>query len=975
MNNMFKAKTRKAVGMALFRGLNVISLISLVFYTSLVGVAIAPRQASADVGTITLNNLVDLGGGQFQATGTWEPQGNQCYTGNDFHYQVSITDNGTPVSPNPIVNPAACNGDFTAPVNQDDRALGGNWPAVGQPDAVFSLTPGSHTICAALIHVNPNGNDTVAASSCLPQDIIIPPAEGSVTVHKAFDSDGNGTFEGNDAEATNFSWGLDAETPARAMGSTVTAVAAGPHTISESLAPGYTFIGWYTGGDGTSNICAEAKFGNNQLPVNINVVSGETTEITLCNVRDTGTVTLEKIVSGGQSVPADWTFTVEGQEYHSGDQITLPTGTYPISESGPSGYTLTNVSGACYDDGGTFLVIGGDNSTCTFTNTYIPTPPNVSISKTDSDETANPGETQHYVITVTNSGEETAYGVEVTDTLPAEIVSGSVTNITPTPSTQTPTSITWSGLTILSGESITLEFDATLQASFAEGETVVTNTATLSCGYPPESTTQALAIQGCLYEGLATDTTSVTVAPPRPTTGDISGLKFNDLNANGSRDAGEPGLANWKIQLWTTCDIAKADFNNDGNVTLSDAVLFTTPYLSGHLNADIHIDSGVNPIDFQCMNALVNLMPSDGTWVVIAEQTTDANGNYIFTGLTPGDYRVSEVMQAGWSQTLPGTPNYFYATNVASNQSVVALDFGNATDPGLSISKTDNQTTATPGQVLTYQVAVTNSGASTATNVKVTDTLPSFITTVNAISDGGSQVGTVINWSNLTIAGNSTKILTYNVTVDPNLGSGSYVIHNVATLGCGSPITAIALVPCVYGGTAIDDTAVTVAATPILAIEKSANVSVANPGNTIVYTVKVSNTGTAAATNVILTDILPTGFTTLDSGANTLVVNLGTIAAGANVTTTYQTVSSTTLPSGVYTNVVTASATNAASVSTSADVTLLVPEVLGIETPEPEVLGAESLPETGTGMIDYVVALFGIMALGFGLRLTRPIKQ
>jgi|GEM_PF-6046619 len=720
--------------------------------------------------------------------------------------------------------------------------------------------------------------------------------------------------------------------------------------------------------------------------------------------------------------------------------------------------------------------------------------------------------------------------------------------------------------------------------------------------------------------------------------GSIAGMKFHDINGNGVNNEGDVGLPNWTINLWTQCSVSRADYNEDGVVTLADAVLFTTPYMANDLEADVRADSAVNPMDKSCMDALVNGAPSNGPWVVVRTTTTDASGNYIFSGLLSGDYRVSEDQQLGWTKTLPADD--FYAVTLATDENAIGKDFGNtqaqressltisktdgretanpqdtlhyvitvtnndtenavygaqvvdtlpshiasisnisnggfqssgfviwnnltipaedsvqlsfdATLDGdfpvgttvltnraelgnnneydlqvtasapqiaagfsgmaedvtsvtvapptatLTLSKTDHQTTAKPGDVLHYAITVSNDTNVTATDVKVTDALPNNISLVTNISDGGNQFGTAINWQNLTIPADSSKVLTYDATIDPNLGAGDYVLHNVATLGCGSPISSIALTPCAYSGTAADDTSVNVITTlpvislaktaastataggnvtytltytvanasvtnlilidplptgttfvaasdsanysaatnsvtwllgtktpgsgsmtvtlktpapiangtvltntasldsnetdpvsatrattlssaPALSIEKSANVAVATPGNTITYTVKVTNNGTDAAKDVTLNDVLPQGFTTLDSGASKLVIGLGTIAAGASVSTTYQTVTTTTLADGPYTNTATASATNAAAITAHADVLMRAPAVLGAETagPQPQVLGAEtSLPATGTGITDYMVALFGIMALAFGIGLTRPVKE
>lgn len=92
--------------------------------------------------------------------------------------------------------------------------------------------------------------------------------------------------------------------------------------------------------------------------------------------------------------------------------------------------------------------------------------------------------------------------------------------------------------------------------------------------------------------------------------GTISGMKFNDANANRRKDSSEVGLAGWTI-------VAKA--------------------------------KGVS-----------------------TSTVTDANGNYTFTNLAPGTYKLSEVMQNGWRQTVhPST------VKVQSGTNAINKNFGN----------------------------------------------------------------------------------------------------------------------------------------------------------------------------------------------------------------------------------------------------------------------------------------------------------
>jgi hypothetical protein len=97
----------------------------------------------------------------------------------------------------------------------------------------------------------------------------------------------------------------------------------------------------------------------------------------------------------------------------------------------------------------------------------------------------------------------------------------------------------------------------------------------------------------------------------------IGGIKFEDLNANGVRDPGEPGLSGFTINL--------------------------TPASPG--------------------------TPPVGT------ATTDSNGNFIFLDVAPGTYTLSEVIQPGFSLTVPALNSI--TVTLAAGGSSIANEFGN----------------------------------------------------------------------------------------------------------------------------------------------------------------------------------------------------------------------------------------------------------------------------------------------------------
>jgi len=96
--------------------------------------------------------------------------------------------------------------------------------------------------------------------------------------------------------------------------------------------------------------------------------------------------------------------------------------------------------------------------------------------------------------------------------------------------------------------------------------------------------------------------------------GSISGRKFEDMNADGDGTS-DPGLAGWTIKLYQN---------------------------QSQINSTL----------------------------------TDNNGNYIFSGLLPGNYSVCEELSSGWFRSLPADSDC-YEINLLAGQNVTGKDFGN----------------------------------------------------------------------------------------------------------------------------------------------------------------------------------------------------------------------------------------------------------------------------------------------------------
>ena len=194
--------------------------------------------------------------------------------------------------------------------------------------------------------------------------------------------------------------------------------------------------------------------------------------------------------------------------------------------------------------------------------------------------------------------------------------------------------------------------------------------------------------------------------------------------------------------------------------------------------------------------------------------------------------------------------------------------------PALTITKSPSAAVVSAGGTLVYTINYANNGTDQATGVVVGDTLPSNVTFVSA-SGGIKPSGGVLNWQvgNLAVGASGTETVT--VIVDSPLSNGTQ-LYNLA--GILSDQTAIQS----------DSALVTVSSAPALSISKTASKSVAKPGDTIVYTINYSNTGTDAATDVTIEDHLPVDTSWVNASAmgieNLGIVewDIGTVAAGAS---------------------------------------------------------------------------------------------
>ena len=149
---------------------------------------------------------------------------------------------------------------------------------------------------------------------------------------------------------------------------------------------------------------------------------------------------------------------------------------------------------------------------------------------------------------------------------------------------------------------------------------------------------------------------------------------------------------------------------------------------------------------------------------------------------------------------------------------------------------------------------------------------------------------------------------------------------------------------------------------PILEIVKVVDKELVNPGDSVIYTVTVTNVGEGTAINVILTDTLPSGFTFADTGNATKTWELGDMESGDSVTKEYDVNVDSNQPAGFNDNFAETWADNHDKIDDVATVEVRIPQILAEEA-EPELTINKTVDVTWTNpgkIINYKVVVTNI---------------
>ncbi|WP_295809818.1 hypothetical protein [uncultured Nitratireductor sp.] len=494
----------------------------------------------------------------------------------------------------------------------------------------------------------------------------------------------------------------------------------------------------------------------------------------------------------------------------------------------------------------------------------------LAVSKTDSSPTYTPGEDTVYTIVVSNSGPFGVQGAAINDPLPAGITTanwscaaaggaecgqangsggiGTTANL-PVGATVTYT-MTVSVPSNFTGD-LTNTVTVTNPSDSPDPDTS-NNTATDTDVSVPMLTLEKLVVNDAGGTATLTDFTLTANGPTN-----ISGVSGSATVTDAPVAVGTYTLSETNRPGYTPSDYSCVI--NGGAPVLGNAVTLA--------NGERAVCTITNEDDAATLTLRKTVVNNDGGTSVVGDFTLTASGPANISGVTgdasitavpipAGAYTLGEVAVAGYSAgiyrcSINGAP-IVVSNNVtlANGDSAVCTITNDDTPPAVTIAKAlvgesgSLPNTPEPGETLTYEIALTNTGGQ-ASNYDLIDVLDGNVTFVSA-DNGGVLSGNEVQWTGLTVPaqdGGTPGELVLTVTVTVNALAPGEQVANLAKQP-GDPDPACPSAQCVV-----------IPPPPFIEVEKTligesggTLAGTAEPGEQLTYQILLTNQGSATAT-------------------------------------------------------------------------------------------------------------------------------
>ena len=670
-----------------------------------------------------------------------------------------------------------------------------------------------------------------------------------LTLVKTVTNDNGGT-------ATTASFTLSAAGPVTISGvsgaATVTnaAVSAGTYTLSETTVTGYAAGAWS---------CTSGTLSGSSLTLSL----GQTATCTINNNDISPVLTLVKTVTndnGGTATTASFTLTATGPTTISGvsgntavTNAAVNAGVYTLSETNVAGYAAGAWSCTAGSLAGSNLTLAlGQTATCTINNNDIG--PVLTLVKTITGDGTPSGIPS---FTLTAAGPVTVSGI----TGNAAVTNATISAGTYALSESGPAGYTagaWSctagslagsNLTLSLGQTATCTINNIKLPTLTLRKISNGGTGTFSFsgtnGVPNQNIITTTA--GGTFTGSASTLTAAATLTDITEAFPATFWQIQATTCTGIGSGGTATLTGNTLRLDAAATAAGSNivctFTNRRRPTVSVQKITTGGTGGSFSFADLNLTGTVANISTTAANTATPASPTR----LIATTTGNAvtlTESMPLTFVTAG-VTCSDANSGISGNTNPVATSATGAVTIPAAAVRVGADincvFTNARAvPQLAVTKSANvASVSAAGAIITYTIAVNNTGNTTLTSISVTDPLGP----VTCPSSGSNSI------TSLAPGGTENCTLTYTTpqsVLDSN-GGGDGDIDNTASASATYNASPVA---------ANGSTTVAVVVTPGLTIEKLANTAgPVNSGNAIGYTYRVTNTGNVTVTNVTINDV------------------------------------------------------------------------------------------------------------------------
>ena len=447
-----------------------------------------------------------------------------------------------------------------------------------------------------------------------------------------------------------------------------------------------------------------------------------------------------------------------------------------------------------------------NNNNASDTNTVVRSI-NLGVAKSDgvASVTAGDGVQRTYTITVNNAGPSDASGVTLSDTWPSAFTRGAVT----------PSQGTCFG---------SPNFTCSLGVLASGGSATVTVSYTVPPSAPAGSATNSVSVS-------ANETDS---NPANNSASDINTV-VRSINLGVAKSDGVASVtAGDGVQRTYTITVNNAGPSDASTVILSDT--WPAAFTRGTVSASQGNCSGYP--DFTCS---LQTIASGASATITVNYTVPAN--------TPaGSVTNSVSVSANETDSDP-------QDNSATDSTLVI------TSADLSLTKVASSSILQVGSTLVFTVTVSNEGPSVANGVVVQDALPSGYTFVQAETTRGGYSNTTGLWTIGAISPGESLTLRLELVIKSTGEFDNYA--QVYASSTPDPDST----PGNDSQTEDDDAFVFMGTFADLSLSMTASKTASFVGDQLIFTLVLVNSGPSPALQVQVKDILPSGYTLLNSSA------------------------------------------------------------------------------------------------------------